>query len=385
MKNTTLFRGGRKSVLLCEDNPVEQKLLQRAFGLAGFEAIVAESPSDAVRMMKRCDISAALIDVHLREGDGFDVVLALRQTGRQVPVLMMTGLPTESLRSRARDAGAVGFLEKPFSLDEAVEQISEATRNMRRSLRGASVLVVEGFPSTRERVGKTLEEIGFEVRLARNEAEALSRLEERGRLADLALVDLDSSEVGGPAFIRRLRSAAPGLCVVMMSAGGCPERVRRGYEAGAHTFFQKPLRIELLGENMVDLLPLGRQMRADAVREIRRSRCGRGTRLVRDLRAVLRRWRSDLTWRERSRQALALLVLPFVALTLLRVGQSSLSALEEQREQARRGRLLESLEVRGREMDEVRFRRNVLRQGLQVQDLLQRMERSSFLLGGGQS
>jgi FixJ family two-component response regulator len=46
---------------------------------------------------------------------GLELLSILVAQGRQIPIILITAFPNDSVRSRAIKAGAVGFLQKPFS------------------------------------------------------------------------------------------------------------------------------------------------------------------------------------------------------------------------------------------------------------------------------
>jgi DNA-binding response OmpR family regulator len=63
----------------------------------------------------------AIVDRHLSDGDGLDVLRAACTTG--TPVIMITGQASTSARRLALDEGAAGFLGKPFSTQALVDLV----------------------------------------------------------------------------------------------------------------------------------------------------------------------------------------------------------------------------------------------------------------------
>jgi DNA-binding response OmpR family regulator len=63
----------------------------------------------------------AIVDHHLPDGDGFDVLRAACTTG--TPVIMITDQASTGARRLALDAGAAGFLGKPFSTQALVDLV----------------------------------------------------------------------------------------------------------------------------------------------------------------------------------------------------------------------------------------------------------------------
>jgi CheY-like chemotaxis protein len=64
-------------------------------------------------------------DVVMPEMGGFDLVLRLKQSKPDLPVIMMSSYASEALEEEALSKGAVGLVSKPFKLD-AVTKLLEA-------------------------------------------------------------------------------------------------------------------------------------------------------------------------------------------------------------------------------------------------------------------
>ncbi len=79
--------------------------------------------------LKSHDVSAAgclVIDCQMPEVGGFELVDRLTSKGAHAPVILMTGNCGPSTKTRARSAGAVAILEKPFSEELLLEAIRRA-------------------------------------------------------------------------------------------------------------------------------------------------------------------------------------------------------------------------------------------------------------------
>jgi FixJ family two-component response regulator len=61
------------------------------------------------------DTSCLILDVHMKGLSGIELQERLIAEGRHTPIIFVTALTDERIRSRALDAGAIGFLSKPFS------------------------------------------------------------------------------------------------------------------------------------------------------------------------------------------------------------------------------------------------------------------------------
>ena len=102
------------TVFLVEDSPLLRPRLEAMLaGIAGArllgQAAGAQAALDAI-LAGRPD--AVVLDIHLEEGNGFDVLKALQKSAPQVAVYVLTNFPTEPYRRKAESLGARGFFDK---------------------------------------------------------------------------------------------------------------------------------------------------------------------------------------------------------------------------------------------------------------------------------
>ena len=60
--------------------------------------------------------------------NGVELQERLRSQGYHTPVIVITAFPNDKLRARALDAGAVGFLTKPFDEESLIRFLTDATK-----------------------------------------------------------------------------------------------------------------------------------------------------------------------------------------------------------------------------------------------------------------
>lgn len=101
-----------KTVLVVDDDDALRMLCRVNLELDGYRVLEAASVADALRTLAEEPIDAMLLDIHLRDGDGRELLEALG--GRRPPVALFTGSARvgPELRALADDV-----LPKPFTLE----------------------------------------------------------------------------------------------------------------------------------------------------------------------------------------------------------------------------------------------------------------------------
>jgi diguanylate cyclase (GGDEF)-like protein len=116
-------------VLLVEDDPHVQQLGQFILTDVGYAVDVAGTCQEARQLLEGNPPDVVLLDVHLPDGLGLDVLETLQANPATagIPVIVVTG-SMEAGAVRALDAGAHDFLPKPFEPTELVARVRAALR-----------------------------------------------------------------------------------------------------------------------------------------------------------------------------------------------------------------------------------------------------------------
>ena len=111
-------------VLVAEDETIIRLDLVEMLTEAGYEVIAqAENGAVAVELAKQHKPDLAILDVKMPEMDG---ITAAEQIILLAPVLMLTAFSQRELVERARDAGVMAYVVKPFSINDLVPAIEIA-------------------------------------------------------------------------------------------------------------------------------------------------------------------------------------------------------------------------------------------------------------------
>ena len=101
-------------------------------GSSRFHVRRAYSAQEALDMLAEFSPDALLLDMILPDVSGLSLVRRLRSSAdhRQLPIVMTSGLAMEGDEMEALDAGANGFLQKPFSLHDLEVAIEPILRDL---------------------------------------------------------------------------------------------------------------------------------------------------------------------------------------------------------------------------------------------------------------
>ena len=140
--------GRRFHVLVAEDNPYNQAVMEDLLPRRGHTVHVAGNGRAALTALEQDHFDVMLLDIHMPELDGFQVVAVQRQreqgTGRHLPVIALTARSADGERERCLQAGMDDYLAKPVRAAELFAAIDRVVSGEEFS---RAVESDTGFPS----------------------------------------------------------------------------------------------------------------------------------------------------------------------------------------------------------------------------------------------
>jgi len=137
-----LTKVGALSVLLAEDNLVNQKLATRLLEKMGHRVTLASNGAGAVRAHATGRFDVILMDVQMPEMNGFEATANIRarenRSGEHMPIIALTALAVEGDRERCLAAGMDDYLLKPLNAIVLSEKLESIARD--RKLAAAAIL-----------------------------------------------------------------------------------------------------------------------------------------------------------------------------------------------------------------------------------------------------
>jgi two-component system sensor histidine kinase/response regulator len=136
--------GTSLSMLLAEDNPVNQRLVVRLLEKRGHRVVVAGNGFEALAALKKENFDLVLMDVQMPEMDGIEATGAIREeekaSGEHRPIVALTAHAMKGDREKCLAAGMDGYLTKPIRPQEMDDVLEECLKN-RHAKMGAAVAV----------------------------------------------------------------------------------------------------------------------------------------------------------------------------------------------------------------------------------------------------
>lgn len=112
-------------LLAVEDEPRNAALLEAILGRAGYRLHIASGVTEARDFLDEETPALVLLDRHLPDGDGLDLIPEIRGSERlgDVPILLVSASVLPRDVEAAMDAGCDGFLAKPVRVKPLVDEV----------------------------------------------------------------------------------------------------------------------------------------------------------------------------------------------------------------------------------------------------------------------
>ncbi|MBQ4577954.1 MAG: response regulator transcription factor [Clostridia bacterium] len=137
-------------ILIAEDDAQLRQMFCRVLQRSGFTPIPVADGQEALEALEREVVDLIVSDIMMPRVDGYELVQALRESGSQIPVLMITAKDRFQDMQMGFLSGTDDFMVKPVNVNEMVLRINALLRRAkmitdRRQTVGGTVLEFDGF------------------------------------------------------------------------------------------------------------------------------------------------------------------------------------------------------------------------------------------------
>ncbi len=198
-------------LLVIEDEAKTADYLHQGLSEAGFVVDLARNGLDGHHLAMTGDHDLIVLDVMLPDVDGWRILRALREAGRDVPVLFLTARDSVEDRVKGLELGADDYLVKPFAFTELLARVRTLLRRGRNPALAEKLQVADlvlDLPRRRAsrggtRINLSNKEFALLELLVRRQGEVLPRSLIASQVWDMNF-DSDTNVID--VAIRRLRA-----------------------------------------------------------------------------------------------------------------------------------------------------------------------------------
>lgn len=245
-------------ILIVDDNLSMRKALSALLEGNGHQVIATlESGVGLLDAVRQQAPDLVCLDYHLPGQNGLELLVELQAAAPAVDVVIMTAATEPELVGRAANAGAAGFLRKPFSQTQILDEIrqidngrqlaarpDEAALDLRLDASPAAqrtAVIVDDSSSVRLLMKSILKDSGFTVLQTAASGEEGIAAAARHSPA-LICLDVEMPGLSGLDALPRIREASPASKVVMVTGNPDKSFVDAAIRAGAKGYILKPVR-----------------------------------------------------------------------------------------------------------------------------------------------
>jgi two-component system chemotaxis response regulator CheY len=114
-----------KCILIVDDSETVRQVLQLALGNAGYQVVEAEDGFDALEKLSASQVDMLITDLNMPNMDGLELIKKVREEGKHrfTPIVMLTTESSEEKKKAGREAGASGWIVKPFKPEQLLKVV----------------------------------------------------------------------------------------------------------------------------------------------------------------------------------------------------------------------------------------------------------------------
>ncbi len=121
---------GKARILVAEDEPVNQQVIGKLLGMAGFSYDIAENGERAIELFKQKEYDAALFDVQMPVMDGIAATQEIREIEqkehkKRLPIIAVTARAMFGDKERILENKLDDYIAKPYNLNTVVETLNK--------------------------------------------------------------------------------------------------------------------------------------------------------------------------------------------------------------------------------------------------------------------
>jgi FixJ family two-component response regulator len=119
-------------ISVVDDDPIARSAIGDLIESLGYQVATVSSAERFLESANIGEVACLITDLQMPGMSGLDLQSRLRTDGYDTRVIFVTAYPEDRFRKRAMNAGAVGFLSKPFAEESLISCLRSALANTRQ-------------------------------------------------------------------------------------------------------------------------------------------------------------------------------------------------------------------------------------------------------------
>lgn len=251
------------TILVVDDERLICDLLRAVLSRYGHEVLTATSGREGLELFRQQRPRFTLVDLHMPEMDGIEVLKQIRAVDPQASVIVLTegGADILEKENQAWELGVTDFLKKGLSLDILVKAMERAMQLPAKSpeplspvpeaagappsiQKGEAIMVVDDELLVRDLLTQFLTMRGYRVCAAQDGPTALGLIEQER--PKLIVLDMYMPGMNGLEVLRALRAKKYGGGVIALTGSQDEKLLQEVLDLGAVDVMGKPVDLERL-------------------------------------------------------------------------------------------------------------------------------------------
>lgn len=255
-----------KRALVVDDQFINRTILERQLEPCGIAVTLCRSGAEALAALAAGQYDVVITDHDMPEMTGLDLATAIRETGNQVPLVLLSSSPANA-REAAGAAHLAAILQKPILRADLYRHLQAISGEVvedtpvappaapMSSLRKMRVLTAEDNRTNQLVFQKMVRDIDIDLVFAGNGREAVELWQ--SYKPDLIFMDISMPEMDGKEATRAIRAAegAAHVPIVALTAHAMDGDAEAILAAGIDRYMTKPLRKQAITATLADFCP----------------------------------------------------------------------------------------------------------------------------------
>lgn len=119
-----------KKALVVDDSPTVRQVIKSVLDGEGFQCLTAQDGQKALKILGDETVEIIVTDVNMPNMDGIELIRELRKVKNAMytPILVITTEGGDKVKNQGREAGANGWITKPFKPETLLAAVNKLTK-----------------------------------------------------------------------------------------------------------------------------------------------------------------------------------------------------------------------------------------------------------------